>query len=193
NKPRVLLLDEPLGALDLKLRQEMQVELKTIQKQVGITFIFVTHDQEEALTMSDRIAVFNQGKIAQIGTPTEIYEHPRTRFVAGFVGTMNLLAKETAQAITGEARSIAVRPEKIRLCREDETPPDNSYSVRGVVEDVIYLGVNTRYVVRLDNGEVFTVLQQNLEPGSLDVSSVRGSQVKLVWNKTHTLILDEEV
>ena len=115
NRPKVLLLDEPLGALDLKLREEMQVELKTIQRDVGITFIFVTHDQEEALTMSDRIAVFNHGRIEQVGTPAEVYEHPSTRFVAGFVGTSNLLDGAAAVAVIGREGTFTVRPEKIRL------------------------------------------------------------------------------
>ncbi|HET6594638.1 MAG TPA: ABC transporter ATP-binding protein, partial [Anaerolineales bacterium] len=115
NRPKVLLLDEPLGALDLKLRQQMQVELKTIQKRVGITFIFVTHDQEEALTMSDRMAVFNEGKIQQVGTPSDIYERPASAFVAGFVGTSNLVSGEVAQRITGSPEMFSIRPEKIHL------------------------------------------------------------------------------
>src|SRR5213075_196061 len=120
NRPRVLLLDEPLGALDLKLREEMQIELKAIQQQVGITFIYVTHDQDEALTMSDRLAVFNQGRIEQIGAPADVYEHPATRFVAGFVGTSNLLRDEVARSITGESGTFTVRPEKIRLGQPDD-------------------------------------------------------------------------
>src|SRR5438309_5342579 len=121
NRPRVLLLDEPLGALDLKLREEMQIELKAIQKQVGITFIYVTHDQQEALTMSDRIAVFNTGRIEQIGTPADVYERPATRFVAGFVGTSNLLRDEAADAIVGQRGTFTVRPEKIRLAEPTTT------------------------------------------------------------------------
>ena len=119
NRPRVLLLDEPLGALDLKLREEMQIELKAIQQQVGITFIYVTHDQEEALTMSDRLAVFNQGRIEQIGAPADVYERPATRFVAGFVGTSNLLTGEVAERIIGSAGTFTVRPEKIHLAEPD--------------------------------------------------------------------------
>ena len=119
NRPRVLLLDEPLGALDLKLREEMQIELKAIQQQVGITFIYVTHDQDEALTMSDRLAVFNQGRIEQIGAPADVYEHPATRFVAGFVGTSNLLTGDAAQAILGQRGTFTIRPEKIRLAEPD--------------------------------------------------------------------------
>src|SRR5690349_17915433 len=119
NHPRVLLLDEPLGALDLKLRQQMQIELKAIQQQVGVTFVFVTHDQEEALTMSDRIAVFNNGRIEQVGAPAEVYERPATPFVATFVGISNLLTPEQAAAITGERKAFSVRPEKIQLVDPD--------------------------------------------------------------------------
>jgi len=115
NHPKVLLLDEPLGALDLKLRQQMQVELKSIQKRVGITFIFVTHDQEEALTMSDRIAVFNRGRIEQVGSPSQVYENPASPFVAGFVGTSNLIKGEIAKRITGSGDAFSIRPEKIQL------------------------------------------------------------------------------
>ena len=119
NRPRVLLLDEPLGALDLKLREQMQIELKEIQQQVGITFIYVTHDQEEALTMSNRLAVFNRGAIEQVGTPADVYEHPATTFVAGFVGTSNLLKGETARAVIGQEGTFTVRPEKIRIADPD--------------------------------------------------------------------------
>ena len=121
NRPRVLLLDEPLGALDLKLREEMQIELKAIQQQVGITFIYVTHDQEEALTMSDRLAVFNKGRIEQVGAPAEVYEHPATRFVAGFVGTSNLLRDDVAERIVGQRGTFTIRPEKIHLAAPDAT------------------------------------------------------------------------
>src|SRR6185369_13526597 len=131
NHPRVLLLDEPLGALDLKLRQQMQIELKAIQQQVGVTFIFVTHDQEEALTMSDRIAVFNLGKIEQVGAPAEIYEHPATAFVAGFVGVSNLLSGAAAQAITGSPAPFAIRPEKIRLLTPDAPVADGMHTATG--------------------------------------------------------------
>src|SRR5215510_21885 len=133
NHPKVLLLDEPLGALDLKLRQQMQVELKSIQQRVGITFIFVTHDQEEALTMSDRIAVFNEGKIVQIGTPAEIYETPASPFVAGFVGTSNLISGEVAQRLTGSEKMFSVRPEKIHLSFENGNAEKDMISVDGVV------------------------------------------------------------
>ena len=126
NHPSVLLLDEPLGALDLKLRQQMQIELKNIQQQVGITFIYVTHDQEEALTMSDRLAVFNHGKIEQIGSPAEVYENPQTSFVAGFVGVSNIVSGAAAEQITGTAGAFSIRPEKIRMVApETPTPPDS--------------------------------------------------------------------
>src|SRR5262245_53317670 len=139
NHPKVLLLDEPLGALDLKLRQQMQVELKAIQKRVGITFIFVTHDQEEALTMSDRIAVFNEGKVAQIGTPAEIYEHPASPFVAGFVGTSNLVSGDVAKRVTGADTNFSIRPEKIHIADANEKVANDMFSADGKVRDVIYL------------------------------------------------------
>jgi len=186
NHPRVLLLDEPLGALDLKLRQQMQIELKAIQKRVGITFIFVTHDQEEALTMSDRLAVFNRGRIEQIGTPAEVYERPTTGFVAGFVGTSNLVKGATAQSITGSAQTFSVRPEKIHMAALDAPVPDTSYGVDGTIRDVVYLGMNTRYLVELDAGGDLTVIQQNLQTTSMDVLAARGSRIKLVWDKSHS-------
>src|SRR6266508_2024560 len=147
NHPKVLLLDEPLGALDLKLRQQMQVELKSIQKRVGITFIFVTHDQEEALTMSDRIAVFSEGKIEQVGTPAEIYEHPASPFVAGFVGTSNLVPGDIAKRITDSDARFSVRPEKIHLGAVNDIVGEDMFSADGRVRDVIYLGLYTRYLV----------------------------------------------
>jgi putative spermidine/putrescine transport system ATP-binding protein len=183
--PRVLLLDEPLGALDLKLRQQMQIELKSIQQQVGITFIYVTHDQEEALTMSDRIAVFNQGRIEQVGSPAEIYEHPATEFVAGFVGVSNLVRGEMAQAITGKPITFSIRPEKIRIASPNENPPSDSYHVDGRIRDISYLGINTRYVVELHGGGELMVIEQNLNTTSMDVVSAQGREVRLVWHKQH--------
>jgi putative spermidine/putrescine transport system ATP-binding protein len=185
NRPRVLLLDEPLGALDLKLRQQMQIELKGIQQTVGITFIFVTHDQEEALTMSDRLAVFNHGKIEQIGTPAEVYERPSTGFVAGFVGTSNLISGEVAEKITRSANTFSIRPEKIRMNPPDTPTPADSYAALGTIRDVIYLGMHTRYLVQLDHGGDLTVVQQNLESTSMDVLSARGNQVKLIWSTSN--------
>ncbi|MCC3650556.1 ABC transporter ATP-binding protein [Streptomyces sp. S07_1.15] len=185
-RPKVLLLDEPLGALDLKLREQMQIELKAIQREVGITFVFVTHDQEEALTMSDRIAVFNQGRIEQIGTPADIYERPATPFVAGFVGTSNLLTGEAAERVVGRAGTYSVRPEKIRVVRDSGNAgdPDCSTAV-GTVAEVVYLGDATRLLVDLDAGGRLTALQQNLETSSEDVAAYRGSRVRLQWHHRH--------
>ncbi len=190
NRPRVLLLDEPLGALDLKLRQQMQIELKTIQARLGITFIFVTHDQEEALTMSDRIAVFNQGKIEQLGTPAEIYEMPETAFVAGFVGTSNMFSGEQARRIMGQDGLFAVRPEKVTLEMGNAAVPTDSYCAAGFIRDVIYLGVNTRYIVELDDGGDLIVVGQNLGVGATDVQTVRGRRVNAIWKKEFTRTLN---
>lgn len=185
NHPKVLLLDEPLGALDLKLRQQMQVELKTIQREVGITFIFVTHDQEEALTMSDRIAVFNEGRVEQVGTPADVYEHPSTPFVAGFVGTSNLVAGEIAQRITGSPRRFSVRPEKIRLAKADDKIEKDMYVADGTVRDVIYLGLHTRYLVELEGGGDLVVVEQNLNTTSMDVTRIKNQKARLLWKKEH--------
>jgi putative spermidine/putrescine transport system ATP-binding protein len=185
NRPRVLLLDEPLGALDLKLREQMQIELKSIQKDVGITFLFVTHDQDEALTMSDRLAVFNDGRIDQVGTPAEVYERPATAFVAGFVGTSNLIAGEVARAITGSAGTVTVRPEKIHLAEPGEQPGPDQCTADGVVSEVVYLGVNTRYIVSLAAGGELVVVQQNQATSSMEALAARGRQVRLVWDRQH--------
>jgi len=185
NHPKVLLLDEPLGALDLKLRQQMQVELKSIQKRVGITFIFVTHDQEEALTMSDRIAVFNQGKIEQIGSPSEIYERPASSFVAGFVGTSNLISGEVAKQIIGSEQTFSIRPEKIYIGSVEEKISPDMVSLDGVIRDVIYIGLYTRYLVDVDGGFDLVVIEQNLKSTSMDVLSTKGQKVKLSWHKDH--------
>jgi putative spermidine/putrescine transport system ATP-binding protein len=186
-RPRVLLLDEPLGALDLKLREEMQIELKAIQGEVGITFIYVTHDQEEALTMSNRLAVFNAGRIEQIGTPADVYERPRTRFVAAFVGTSNLMTGATARQVIGAEGTFAVRPEKIRIGRTDETPANDEQSAHGTIREVIYLGPDTRYVVALDAGGELVVTSQNLETLSMEVLTSQGEPVSLFWKKRHVL------
>jgi putative spermidine/putrescine transport system ATP-binding protein len=185
NHPRVLLLDEPLGALDLKLRQQMQIELKAIQQQVGITFIYVTHDQEEALTMSDRLAVFNNGKIEQVGAPAEVYEHPTTAFVAGFVGVSNLLSGAAARAITGSPAPFAIRPEKIRIAAPDAAVDDGMYTATGRVHEVVYLGMHTRYQVALDSGGALTVVSQNLDSTSMDALAARGRPVRLIWLRGH--------
>jgi putative spermidine/putrescine transport system ATP-binding protein len=184
-KPRVLLLDEPLGALDLKLRQEMQIELKSLQQQVGITFVYVTHDQEEALTMSDRLAVFNHGKIEQVGSPAEIYESPHSEFVAGFVGVSNLLRGTVAKQIVGRDGTFSIRPEKIHLLDEGGKPPKDTYSARGRISDVIYLGMYTRYQVEIDGGSTLTVAQQNLETTNSKAQSAKGQSVQLYWEPEH--------
>jgi len=189
NEPRVLLLDEPLGALDLKLRQEMQVELKLLQQRLGITFVFVTHDQEEALSMSDRIAVFNGGRIEQIDTPAALYERPATAFVAGFVGTSNMLSGELARRLAGSDGKYALRPEKIHLGRPDAPLLPGAVAVDGAVLDVVYLGLYTRYLVQLDSGERLAVVQQNLENSAVDAQANQNGRCRLQWAKEHMLRL----
>jgi putative spermidine/putrescine transport system ATP-binding protein len=184
-KPRVLLLDEPLGALDLKLRQEMQIELKALQEQVGITFVYVTHDQEEALTMSDRLAVFNRGKIEQVGSPASIYESPATEFVAGFVGTSNILRGPVAKKLLGKDGVFSVRPEKIHVLAGGEKAPPGAITAGGSVRDVTYLGMYTRYEVEIESGTLVTVVQQNLDATSGKVAEARGKQVNLYWEAEH--------
>ncbi|HEY7524027.1 MAG TPA: ABC transporter ATP-binding protein [Candidatus Limnocylindrales bacterium] len=185
NRPRVLLLDEPLGALDLKLREEMQIELKAIQQQVGITFIYVTHDQEEALTMSDRIAVFNAGRIEQVGSPAEVYERPGTPFVAGFVGTSNLLRGEVARQIVGRDGTFTVRPEKIRIGAPEDPVADDESTATGTIRSVVYLGPDTRYVVTLDAGSELVVTVQNLDTSSMEALALQGRAVRLAWKRQH--------
>jgi putative spermidine/putrescine transport system ATP-binding protein len=191
NRPRVLLLDEPLGALDLKLREEMQVELKEIQRRVGITFIFVTHDQNEALAMSNRIAVFNAGSLEQVGTPDEIYESPATPFVAGFVGTSNIIEGEFARTVIGDAQRHTVRPEKIRMLDPHDPAEPADYSVVGVIRDVIYLGAETRYIVDVGGAARMTVVQQNLATSSMEARSRVGREVRLAWPRDSTLTLTQ--
>jgi putative spermidine/putrescine transport system ATP-binding protein len=178
NRPRVLLLDEPLGALDLKLREQMQVELKQIQSEVGITFVYVTHDQEEALTMSDRIAVFNEGAIEQIGAPADVYEAPSNRFVAGFVGVSNLIERDGSQ--------FTIRPEKVRLLDPGE-PADGMRTEGGRVRDVAYAGMITRYLVALDEGGELQVVRQNLETTSAEAVEQVGRDVVVGWRPEHTV------
>jgi len=192
NRPKVLLLDEPLGALDLKLREEMQVELKAIQRQVGVTFVFVTHDQEEALTMSDRIAVFRAGQIEQVGSPAEIYERPATEFVAGFVGTSNVLGPEAARQVLGSGGRWSVRPEKIRLVPDDGGVGADEHSADGTVAEVVYAGPTTRFVVDLEVGGRLVLAQQNLRTSSTEVSSLRGAKVRLAWRREHEFRLDRD-
>jgi putative spermidine/putrescine transport system ATP-binding protein len=183
NRPRVLLLDEPLGALDLKLRQEMQIELKSIQREVGITFVYVTHDQEEALTMSDRIAVFNEGRIEQIGPPAEVYEHPQSEFIAGFVGVSNVIERD--------GRRYTVRPEKIDLIEDGSEPGAGMHVEAGLVRDVQYVGPVTRYHVTLDRGGELQVLAQNLEEGSSEVLEAKGRRVRVEWRPEQESVIDE--
>ncbi|MHB8468770.1 MAG: ABC transporter ATP-binding protein [Gaiellaceae bacterium] len=171
NSPTVLLLDEPLGALDLKLRQEMQVFLKELQRELGITFVYVTHDQEEALTMSDRLAVFNEGRVEQIGAPADVYEHPGSEFVAGFVGVSNVIERE--------GRRFTIRPEKIHMATGGDGEP-------GRVRDVVYAGMVTRYIVELDSGGELVVVRQNLETSSQEALEAQGRRVRLSWLPEHT-------
>ena len=180
NHPRVLLLDEPLGALDLKLRQEMQIELKRIQQEVGITFVYVTHDQEEALTMSDRIAVFSHGRVEQVGTPVEIYEHPASEFVAGFVGVSNVLERD--------GRRFTIRPEKIVILVEGERPASGDEAEAGIVSAVVYVGSVTRFVVELDAGGTLTAVRQTWtrRQGSIE----EGQRVLLAWRPENTFTIE---
>ncbi|MFM8502847.1 MAG: ABC transporter ATP-binding protein [Actinomycetota bacterium] len=180
NRPAVLLLDEPLGALDLKLRQQMQIELKELQREVGITFIFVTHDQEEALTMSDRIAVFDKGRIQQLDKPSTIYERPTNEFVAGFVGISNLISGTAAQAILGKSGTFTVRPEKITVGKA----PSGVRSADGVIKEVEYLGPSTRFLVELDAGVTLMALRQNTSETSIEVEALRNSRTTLSWDHT---------
>ena len=215
NHPRVLLLDEPLGALDLKLRKQMQVELKAIQSEIGITFIFVTHDQEEAMTMSNRIAVMRQGRIEQLGPPEELYERPRTEFVAGFLGVSNLLDAEVvakgepfadlrmADGTMLRAPSVAVngggsvrvgvRPEKLRvLAIEDghaETATADTNAIEGIVFDASYIGVSTQYIVETKDRHKLTVYAQNLETSGAGEVLRDGQRVRLTWKPQHTFVI----
>ncbi|GII59368.1 spermidine/putrescine import ATP-binding protein PotA [Planotetraspora thailandica] len=208
NRPRALLLDEPLGALDLKLRQAMQIELKRIQRDVGITFVYVTHDQGEALTMSDRIAVMNDGLVDQLADPREIYERPATKFVAGFIGTSNLLSgvvqevtgstavlalgpsdrvvisTETPVAV-GDSVELTVRPEKITIATEQ--PAGDRSVVRGTVSEVVYLGTSNNYAVVLADGAEITVFQQNAHDST--ITAERGDTVWLSWQPQHSYVL----
>ncbi|MGI8830880.1 MAG: ABC transporter ATP-binding protein [Candidatus Limnocylindria bacterium] len=215
NHPRVLLLDEPLGALDLKLRKQMQVELKRIQSEIGITFIFVTHDQEEAMTMSDRIAVMRDGRIEQLGAPEELYERPGTEFVAGFLGVSNLLDGEVsgrdgdlvevrltdgalirapAAATNGATQvRVGIRPEKLRVVpRGAEVAADTreTNSLEGTVLDASYIGVSTQYLVKTADGHTLTVYAQNLDTSGASEVLAEGQDVRLTWNPLHTFVID---
>jgi putative spermidine/putrescine transport system ATP-binding protein len=182
NEPQVLLLDEPLGALDFKLRQEMQIELQHVQREVGITFIYVTHDQEEALAMSDRIAVLSNGRIEQIGTPLEVYERPQTDFVAGFIGISNLIERD--------GKHMTIRPEKIRLLADDEEPPPGARVETGRIRDVIYVGVLTRYIVDLDAGGELVVARQNEQAPA--ITHGRGeTPARIAWLPDQTITISQ--
>lgn len=181
NRPKVLLLDEPLGALDLKLREQMQIELKELQREVGITFVFVTHDQEEALTMSDRIAVFNYGKIEQLGTAKDIYEKPATEFVAGFVGVANLIKGESAQHLTGQNKTVSIRPEKIQFNGQGDRRAE------GRIREVIYVGNATRLIVALNAGGQLIMSQPH--DGRPTVQSSVGDDITLTWSARDEFII----
>jgi putative spermidine/putrescine transport system ATP-binding protein len=169
----------------------MQLELKAIQQEVGITFIYVTHDQEEALTMSDRLAVFNRGRIEQVGTPADLYERPATAFVAGFVGTSNLLRGAVAEALLGQSGTYTVRPEKIRLAERGAQVTTDEMGADGTIATVVYLGPDTRYIVALDAGAELVVTQQNLSTSSMEVLAARGRPVRLIWKRQHVLRVQE--
>lgn len=187
-EPKVLLLDEPLGALDLKLREQMQVELKEIQRDLGITFIFVTHDQEEALTLSDRIAVFNEGKIEQLGSPSDVYDHPVSPFVASFVGTSNMFSDEISQKLLGKSGQHSIRPEKLEVAHVNEKL-EGDQSADGTIADVIYVGSGTRLIVDLDAGMRVTVLEQNDQ--SYVADDERGARVRVGWRASDVISLGD--
>lgn len=186
NEPRVLLLDEPLGALDLKLREQMQFELKKLQQELGITFIFVTHDQGEALSMSDRVAVFNNGRIEQVDTPRDLYMRPRTPFVAGFVGTSNVFDTVLAQKICGMEGAYSLRPEHIRLNQSGDV------QVQGCVQAVQYQGAATRLELKLDNGAKLLVSQANVSDASSLNGVAPGQVVMASWSREAMIRLHEE-
>jgi len=183
NRPEVLLLDEPLGALDLKLRQEMQLFLKSLQQDLAITFVYVTHDQDEALTMSDRLAVFDHGRIEQIGAPAEVYERPANAFVAGFVGVSNVVERD--------GRRLTVRPEKIRMTDAGAQPAGGWHAETGRIREVVYAGMVTRFLVELDGGGELQVVRQNLETSSAEALDAKGRAVLLEWRPEHQLELDQ--
>ena len=194
NRPSVLLLDEPLGALDLKLREEMQVELKSLQREVGITFVFVTHDQQEALTMSDRVAVFEAGRIAQVGSPQDIYERPATRFVAGFVGTSNVIQGDAARELVGRDGVFLIRPEKLRVLAADSAAvgdhADGSHA-NGVVTEVQYFGSETRTHVATDHGVRLIASAPNADAEATDDAPRSGARVVVTWDARHLVALND--
>lgn len=189
NRPRVLLLDEPLGALDLKLREQMQGELKKLQRQLGITFIFVTHDQTEALSMSDRVAVFNQGRIEQVDTPRNLYMKPATRFVAEFVGTSNVLVGDLAMQLSGSPQPFSIRPEHIRFA--DGPLASHEVAISGVLQDIQYQGSTTRYELILDNGQSLSVSQANSQWQDSSTTYQQGQRLNTRWPRDAMVILKD--
>ncbi|WP_410016651.1 ABC transporter ATP-binding protein [Sodalis sp. RH24] len=191
NEPRILLLDEPLGALDLKLREQMQGELKTLQRELGITFIFVTHDQGEALSMSDRVAVFNQGRIEQVDTPRRLYLQPRSRFVANFVGSANVIGGELARELTGENGLFAVRPEFARISVAGAPAPAGELSVSGVVSNILFQGAMTRYELVLAEGTHFSVSETHPVRSSGQEGIALGQRLTASWSRAAMTVLEE--
>jgi putative spermidine/putrescine transport system ATP-binding protein len=184
-RPRVLLLDEPLGALDRQLREEMQSELKRIQREAGITFVFVTHDQEEALRMSDRIVVFNEGKIEQVGTPQQVYNQPATKFVAGFLGAANILTGQFAKAVFGSEKTMSIRPERIQIHGANTSAKKGETAVSGVLVEKAFIGANTIYVMETDFGLKISISQTNRELPADDKGFVTGDRVTAIWQESH--------
>ncbi|WP_144795446.1 ABC transporter ATP-binding protein [Microbacterium paludicola] len=184
-RPQVLLLDEPLGALDKQLREQMQIELKQIQREVGITFIFVTHDQEEALTLSDRVAVFNNGAIEQIGSAREVYEYPQTEFVARFLGLSNLIDATLAAELTGVGETISIRPERVRLIGLDAPLADGDVALAGEVRELVYTGPSTRFLVRTDAGVDMIAERPNSHHPAAGADLARGDRVRVSWTDDH--------
>jgi len=183
-RPKVLLLDEPLGALDKQLREEMQVELKKIQREAGITFIFVTHDQEEAMRMSDRIAVFNEGRVEQIGTPEQVYEAPKTKFVASFLGVSNLFSAQIAQQLFGSSKMVNIRPEKIRLLPVGSKITADEVGVSGEIIEAAYVGANTIFSINTESGMRLSVTRSNQELPDQINRFKSGDRVLAVWLKS---------
>jgi putative spermidine/putrescine transport system ATP-binding protein len=190
NHPRVLLLDEPLGALDLRLREAMQTELKSLQQRLGITFVYVTHDQGEALSMADRVAVFRDGRIEQLDTPRGLYTRPRTAFVARFVGSANVVGARTAAAITGSAQAFAIRPELIEVLPGDAAPPGGQVACRGLLQDVQYHGATSRWHVALDDGLVLAATRA--ETAGAGAAPRPGEPVWLSWSRDSMVPLEGE-
>ena len=190
-EPKVLLLDEPLGALDKQLREEMQVELKQIQREVGITFIFVTHDQEEALTLSDRIAVFNAGRVEQVGTPAEVYEDPQTRFVASFLGLSNLIPAEIARTLVGVDEMVSIRPERVRLVGLDHVASAEETVVSGTIAETVYTGSSTRYILKTPQGLTLIASRQNEHDPARMSRMERGEAAQALWRTDQMSVIPQ--